>query len=163
MTSINHDFLLYYIFQLPSWERHTIIWMAFPDVGFLSWVPRIELNLNHENRCGFCKLGSPYWIKLFLNFFFFGEETFLNLNHESDGNVTSFWVGRKFPNIFFLSVLLLDPWNIPQSFLFTFPSVVVKKSSLFQLIQMNYPTCCGYFLYLIRDCRTNWIGQAHLN
>ena len=47
--------------------------------------------------------------------------------------------------IIFLSVFLLDRWNIHGNLfvLFTFPSMVVKKSSSFQILHMNYPTICG--------------------
>ena len=58
----------------------------------------------------------------------------LKLNHESDGNVISFWVGRKFPNIFFLC-FAFGPLNyLWNSSCFVYLSINgCKKESLFSI------------------------------
>ena len=63
MTSINYNFLASYLFPLPDWDRYSIIWMTFPNTGFLCWISWISgaIKIYLNNIFWGNPSTSPYW------------------------------------------------------------------------------------------------------
>lgn len=93
---------------------------------------------------------------------------YLELIFQSGSTITvldipyHFGLVQDFQNL--LSVLLLDRrhWEVDLFVKFTLKSMAAKKASMFFLAK-KFVIICGYFRNLIRNCKSNWMMQIHLN
>ena len=66
------------------------------------------------------------------------------------------WLATKFQKL--PSVLLLErSWHIQEDVIirFIFPSMVVKRNTISQFLMNKFMIIYGYFLHLLRHCRSN--------